>query len=211
MADKIAFFDLECIRPTEQESVEVIELSPLALVPHPDRLAFVPSARAMEQIEGSAAIVAIAAVEILDALPTGFREIILIGSPGVRIGTVRQEREAQIRIAVGQIVDLQPFDERLDIGSRQEQRRHHDEGPAVIGHAVRKIQPRQSPWSDARVHDAIDEGHCRLRGRDDSSISNQAGSGRSHRASPMTIASVVRPMLPGYTSCAHRATAVRKR
>ena len=54
---KIAFLDLECVRSTEQQSVEVVELSPLALVPHPDRLALVPSPRAVEQIEGTAAIV----------------------------------------------------------------------------------------------------------------------------------------------------------
>jgi hypothetical protein len=107
-------------------------------------------------------IAGIAAVQILDSLATDLREIVLRGSPGVGIGAVGQKCKPQIRIAIGQIVDLQPFHERLDIGSRQEQRRHDDEGPAVIGNAVGIIQPRQPPGSDTRVRDAIDDGHSRL-------------------------------------------------
>ena len=92
----------------QHELVELGELAPLPLPSHPDALARIPAAGAVEEIEGVLAAAGVAGVERPHALDRRLhdRGVVLPGLGG-RVGEVAQHREVQVRLPVGQELDLE--------------------------------------------------------------------------------------------------------
>ena len=91
----------------------------------------------MEQVEGVLAAVGVAGVERLHALDRGRHDgVVALAGLGGRVGEVAQHREVQVRLPVGQELDLevlQRLAHRVDAGEE----RGDDDGGAVLGrHAV---------------------------------------------------------------------------
>ena len=86
----------------------------------------------MEQQEASASAgrLAMSLIEPVDA-GRGRRQEVVVARDmlGRGVEPVGQEGEAQIALAIGQVVDLQAVDLGLGVGFAREQHRHHDERP----------------------------------------------------------------------------------
>ena len=84
---------------------------------------------------------------------------------GRRIGEVAQDGEVDVRIAVAQRQHLEVLDQLGDPAHAREQRRDHDHGAMLRGHAAHEIDARQpARGPDARrepLHDGDGEFRCR--------------------------------------------------
>ncbi len=110
-----------------QHRVQVGELAALSLVAHPAALAGIPAPRAMEEEEALGA--AVLAVECLDAAPGGGGERRVAGQRlRLRVLEIREQREVQALVAVGEEAHLERLEEPGDVRLAREHRRHHDQG-----------------------------------------------------------------------------------
>ena len=130
------------VRGPAQEAVELPELSALALPAHPHSLARVPHSAAMEEAEAVAAPGGgtMPRVELADRVARERDERRVLGKGlGGRVGPVRQEREPQLGIGVGQVVHFQPLDDLFDLRFVGQKHRNRDEraqlGRDAVGRA----------------------------------------------------------------------------
>ncbi len=96
----------------EQQAIEILKFAAFALVAHPAALAGIPAARAMQEEEKVSGCGGIGGVEFLNPGGGGLEQFLIAGGGGllVGIGPIGQESEAEIGIAVGQMMDLQRFE-----------------------------------------------------------------------------------------------------
>ncbi len=142
-----------------QEPVELGELPPLPLPPHPHTLPRVPAPRAMEEIERVVGAVGVPAVQLANAGRRGLEDR-RVARPRLRrsVGEVAQDREMEVRLAVGEILDLEVLEGlayRLDA---VEERRDDHRRPELRRHAAGWAQiqlgedPRRQERRDELVH-----------------------------------------------------------
>jgi hypothetical protein len=166
-----------------QQRVQVAELAALALGAHPHPLARVPAARPVQQEEAVAAaglaIVAIASVERLDACLRMRHQRPIAGLVlGVGVEEVGQQREVQLRVAVGEEAHLQVVDQVVDAGRAAEHRRHRDEGAAVGRQAVGEVHARQRGRPHQQRDEPVGQRHGELAGPQRQQRGGRAGEPR---------------------------------
>ena len=166
-----------------QEVVQLVELPALALPSHPLAFRLIPDAPAMEQEEALAAVgrAAVAPVEARDPVDGGREEpIILRHGLGGRVGPVGQEREVDVTVRIGEVVDLEPTDMLLDLGLAGEEGGHHDERSQARRDAVAQLEARQRPRAELVGDGAIDERDREVGGRDEGDQTEQGERERTH-------------------------------
>ena len=72
-----------------------------------------------------------------------------------RVRPVGEQREVQLLIGRGEIVDLEPVQVFLDARARVQQHRHGDQCAQVLGNAFAQRQAGQAARADAASHGAI--------------------------------------------------------
>ncbi len=145
-------------RPAKQ-AVELVELAALPLPAHPAALDGVPQPLAMEQEEAIRAVGSVALVQLADALEGGLDvPLILRHVLPWSVGEVGQQGEAKLRVGVGQVVDLQPFQQLRSAVRAREHARHDHEGGAVGGDAVLEVEPGQHARRQHPAQKAVGQG-----------------------------------------------------
>jgi hypothetical protein len=142
----------------QHELVELGQLAPLALPPHPDTLARVPPAGPVEEIERILAAAGVAGVERADALDRRLHDRgVALARLGRRVGEVAQHREVEVRLPVGQELDLEVFQRLAHRLHAPEESRDDDRG-AELGRDPVFVQvelgqrPRRQERGDELVH-----------------------------------------------------------
>ncbi|MNI14097.1 hypothetical protein D3C73_673480 [compost metagenome] len=155
------------IRRAAQQAVQLVELAPLALPPHPAPLARVEPAVAMEQPE---------------AIPRGARAIFFV-EPGnglarrrqqgliprqpllLRIHTVAEQGKADIAADPGEMMHLQLLDLCQQLGWRHQQGRHDHQGAQRGRDAVGEIHGGEEAGNQVRADEVVDQGQGHGMGR----------------------------------------------
>ena len=137
----------------------------------------------MEQEEALAGAgrAAVALVEARDAVDGGREKPIILrhGLAG-RVGPVGQEREVDVTVRIGEVVDLEPTDMLLDLGLAGEEGGHHDERSQARRDAVAQLEARQRPRAELFGDGAIDERDGEVGGRDEGDQTEQGERERAH-------------------------------
>ncbi len=141
-----------------QEVVQLAQLAAFALPAHPDALARVPFPAAVKNPEAVAASASIRrAVPRVEPRDRGARPLEKRGIPGERFGgriaPIREEREAQLGVGIGQCVHFQPADHRFDLRFVGQEHRDDDERAQLRRHSPRELELGQAP----RAHEPRDE------------------------------------------------------
>jgi hypothetical protein len=150
-------------RLAPQVRVQLLELSALALVAHPETLVGIPDSIAVEQVEDRPGFRAVLRVQCLDPFARGGEERPVGGRRALGcVVEIGQQREEQIGIAIPQVPDLQGLDHRRDAGGISEERRDHHERAVLGRDPFREVQAREplrghDPGHD-QVHDRDREG-----------------------------------------------------
>ena len=116
-----------------------MELAPLALPPHPLALRGVPDSPAMQQEESlrRRRSPRVRAVQAVDSLERRRQELVVARHRlGGRVGPVGEEREAQVAVRIGEVVDLEVARLLVDVGLGRQQSRHDHDGLQPRRHAV---------------------------------------------------------------------------
>jgi hypothetical protein len=88
---------------------------------------------------------------------------VLTGQPrGVGIGEVREQGELDRRIDVRERLDLEVFDERVDVLHARDERRHDHHGVRVRRNLVGQLDTRQPAWRGDPRDQALDEHEAEL-------------------------------------------------
>ena len=141
-----------------QQTIELLDLPALALPAHPDLIALVPAALAVEQKEAAAFGGGAPLVQRRDAVLGGPNEAGVVGSFAVRrVDAVAQNREMNARIGVRQRRDLQPFEQFLDLRDRSQQHRDDDHRAGVCGQPFLELETQESPRADDQRHEPLDD------------------------------------------------------
>ena len=117
-------------RRAAQEGIQLVELATLALPAHPAAFGLVPGSPPVEQQEPGASPggLAVALVEPVDGRHRRREELVVAGDVlGRGVEPVRQQREPDVPVLVGEIVDLQAAHLGIDVRRAGEERRHDDE------------------------------------------------------------------------------------
>ena len=101
---------------------------------------------------------AVAAVQARDAQHRDVEQRVVGGGVfGVGIRPVRQQREMQLVVGRGEIVDLEPVQVLFDRGARAQHHGHGHQGAQFCRNAFAQRQARQAAGADAARHRAVDE------------------------------------------------------
>src|SRR6185503_12378418 len=137
--------DVRGVGRTAQQAIEFVEFAAFALPAHPALFALTPHAAPVQQQEAFAAGgQAVTPVEARDADDGDVEQRIVLGRVlRGRVHPVRQQREVQLLVGGGEVVDLQPvyvfFDRRAGI----QQYRHGHQRAQVLRNAIAQLQARQ--------------------------------------------------------------------
>ena len=143
--------------------VQIGELAAFALVAHPDFFQDIPSARTLEKIKNTRAVTFIFLIQRLNSFTHAFQQFIVAGFMFFRrIAKIRQQREENIVVAVGEIADFERFEQRLDAAHAGEHRRHDHHRRVTGRNAFGKIETRQRGWRDENRDEPIDQRHGQL-------------------------------------------------
>ena len=127
-----------------EEQVEFLQLAALALPPHPDPFARVPSAATVQHREGP--VPWIAPVQLRDAVDQRRQDLRVLRHVFVRaVGRIAQNREEQARIGIGQPMRFQLVEQRGDLIRFAKDHRHHDRRGHIVWKAVLEIELGQQP------------------------------------------------------------------
>jgi hypothetical protein len=170
------------VRGPAQQAVELAQLAALALPAHPAALRGVPHPFAVEQEEAVGAARGVALVESADALE-GFTQVCVVLGPVLRggVGEVGQQREAQLRVGVGQVMDFQALGQGSAALGADEQGRHDDEGRAVRGDAVLEIELGQDARRQHQGEQVMHQADGQVGGRQQG---GEAGQHQQERCGP---------------------------
>ena len=104
----------------------------------------IPDPGAVEKVEGGRRLLArIARIQFLDPFPRPPQQVVIPRQPlGGGIGKVGQQGKLEVRIAVAEIVDFEPFEQRVQRVRARQQRRHDDHGAVRGRDAAGAIEPR---------------------------------------------------------------------
>ncbi len=150
-------------RATAQQTIQRRQLAALALVADPGALAGAPQARAVQQEEAVAAFRRIALVEAHDVLRRMREQRRVAGQRRLRgVQEIGEQREMQLRIAIGQEPHFQRLGQFVDRGRVAEHARHHHQGPRAGRNALGKVHPRQRARRHQQRRRPIDQGHAQF-------------------------------------------------
>src|SRR6185437_1715632 len=148
--------------------VEIEKLAPLALPTHPDALARIEDAMAVEQEERSAfGRGRIAEVEVVDEGDGEIDERVGVVFAGLGNGVrqIRKQREVEIGVRVGEESHLELVDQLVQLCFVQEQGGNGDQCGVVGGDSLAEVELRQSGGFEDGGDGVVDEVHSGLRGR----------------------------------------------
>jgi hypothetical protein len=141
-----------------EQPVELLDLSPLPLPPHPPVLLRVPQPRPMEQEESVIASLAQARVEGFDPLAGGVEQLGVPGGLGRRrVDEVAEDREVDVGIHVADRLHLEVLEKPLDVLRARQQRGDDDHRPAFGRDASGQVEPRQRLRADEPHHGPLDD------------------------------------------------------
>ena len=136
-------------------------------------------------------------------------------SPGdVSVGASSQSVSSAKRrspLAVGEVVDLEPLDLRLDVGLARQQRRHHDQRPQRPRHAVVEVEPRQAAGARAGWSRTGSRARSRGRTRDRARGAPTTSSAVPARRRPRTAPAARRGGAPSTSAIAREVGAASPR
>jgi hypothetical protein len=149
-----------------QQPVELLQLAAFAFPPHPALLALAPDAFAMQEQEALAAgRRPVAAIQPRDAEHRDVEQRLVVAEIfSVRVDPVRQQREMQLVVGRGQIVDLEAMEIFLHRGAGAEQHRHRHQRAQLFRDACAQREARQAACTDAARDRAVDQCHRHVHG-----------------------------------------------
>ena len=126
------------IRGAAQQSVQLVQLAPLAFPAHPLPLSFAPHATAVKQVEAlTFGRGSMTAIQPCDSVSGDLQErVVALDTRGGGVGPVGQQCEMNFTVRRSQIVHFETLDLRLDGFRRRQQRRHDDHGSQVRGNTA---------------------------------------------------------------------------
>ena len=145
-----------------QQPVELVELAALALPSHPLLLRLAPDPSPVQQEEAVARRRGSVALRFSRAIPRGRRvqqRLVVRGASAGGVGPVREQREMQVALGRGQVVDLEPLDLLLDGSACRQQRRHATRVRSRGGTPSRSARPGRIVAPHCGGHRAVDKGH----------------------------------------------------
>ena len=108
---------------TEQQAIEIVQFPALAFQPHPFAFARIPFAVAMEKKERLPVFRPVSAIKIPDPGGAEGDQRIFVGFVVLRllqsIRQIGEQREKEIAVPVGEIVNLEIVDQLLNAGFRK--------------------------------------------------------------------------------------------
>src|SRR6185295_18324851 len=90
------------------------------------------------------------------------------------------EREVDVTVRIGEVVNLETADKLLDLGLAGEESGHHDERSETRRGAVAQLEARQGPRAELIGNRAIDERDREVGGRDEGDEAEQGERERTH-------------------------------
>ncbi len=177
------------VEPPRRSAVQLRELSPLALIAHPEPLPGIPAPRAMEEEEGAAVSVPVLLVQLLDLLPREPEErLVLRKRLLARVREVRQQAEVQMLVPIRQEPDLQRLDQILDVLRARDHRRDHDERARFRGNPRGEVHSRQQVRPGEQRGQPVHQGDRQLaraqQGEDSDQARASSRAGRRPAPSP---------------------------
>ena len=143
-----------------QQAVQLVQLSALPLPAHPQALALVPAASAVEEQEAVAAVGRRTVQRVQARDPRGRRgedRLVVRQRLARRIDPIREQREAQLLVRVGEEVQLELVDQRLGVGFAREQGGDHHQRAQLGRYATAQLQLRERRRPDLERDAAIRE------------------------------------------------------
>ena len=146
-----------------------MQLAALALPADPPSFALVPDAPAMKQEEARAVPGRpIARVQPRDAGGRFVEKRFVVGVVlGCAIAPVGDQRESEIVVRIGKMMNLQPLDLLFDRRCAGEQRRHDDDCAQIRRDTVAQFQSRQNRPADLSGDRAVHDRDRDIRGRNE--------------------------------------------
>ena len=102
-----------------------------------------------------------------------------------RIGPVRQQREAQLRVRIAQVVHLEPLDRLADLGVVGQEHGDGDHRARVLRHAVRQLELGKAPGTHQLRDETLHQRSRQIRrgdSREQSEQETRPGPGAGDRA-----------------------------
>src|SRR5439155_22362825 len=115
----------------DKKSIEFLKLAALALPADPALLALAPGAAAMEKKEVPRSV---SAIQFLDTACHDVDILCVLRHALPRcVRKICQERKAQIRIRVSEVMNFKPAELVLDRDGSRQQHRHYHQRAAIVG------------------------------------------------------------------------------
>ena len=152
-----------------KQAIELVQLAALTLPAHPLLFTFVPDAPAMQKEEPRAILGgSILLVQPGDAGSRFVEQRHIIRTMFRRaVVPVREKREGEIVVLVGEVVNLQPFDLLADRRDAGEQRGHDDDGAQIGRNSAPQFQSGQRRCADELGDRAVHHRDRHVRCRDE--------------------------------------------
>jgi len=162
---RVSYYCRERVRRlAAHESVELPELTPLSLPPHPHVLLWIPQSRAVKEIEDILRIGSVLQVQVPNSLFRGF-DYFRVVFPGLgwRIGKVAEYCEVKVRIAVREVLHFEMLECFLNSFDAAKESRH-DNGRTVFTRnpGFAEFHFRQNPRRHQHRHELIHEADADL-------------------------------------------------
>ncbi len=157
------------ISSAAKQAIKFVQFAALAFPPDPLLLALVPHASAMEKKEARPVIDRpVVRVQLGDAGGCFVKQGLIVGGVfGGGIAPIGKQREDEVDVGVGEVVDLEPLD-LFAHGSDARQHRGHDDDGAQIGRdAVEQFQPGQECRTHLQGEKTIYRRHGHVRSRNE--------------------------------------------
>ena len=148
-----------------QQGIEVRELPPLAFVTHPAVFAGVPAAWAVKQEEPVVVGGLVLAVEHSDSGASPLDQLLIFRQmlrPGV--AEIGEQREVQVLVPIGQIMNLQGFDQAIRAGHARQHGGNDHHRAATRRDAVGIVQTREQTGVHQQPTQPVHQRHPELAG-----------------------------------------------
>ena len=149
----------------EHQTVELLDLSPLAFPSHPSPGRRIQPPRAMQEQKAAGAVPLVQRVDAARRLLDDRR--VVHGGLGVGIGEVAENRVVNVRVRVAQVAQ---FELRQQVGhlvGRADQDRNDHDRAVVVGHAAAIVEFRQRSRRHKRGDEPVDQVDGQLAERQD--------------------------------------------
>ena len=147
------------LRIAPQEFVELGELAAFSLPTHPHLLFWIPETRAVKEKKHILRGISVFRVQRFYS-GRGSSEYLLIALAmlGWRIGEIAQDRELQVRIAIGEVLHLEMLERFINPAYAAKQCRHYDSGHVFFGNPlIAKLQLGEQSRRHQHRYQLIDD------------------------------------------------------